>query len=243
MVDLHAHVLPGLDDGPETMEEALALLRALAEQGVKRVVAGAHGLDGRYNATRDAVLRASEQVNKALRTTRVDVDVLPGMELFLGPDVLPALKAGKAMGLGGSKQVLVELPPSEYPAYSERALFDLLIAGYRPILNHPERNLGIQRDADRMRRLAENGVQAFVTASSLVGRMGRQAQALAQTFVQERVATMVVSDAHDMRRRPPLLKAGLEVARTLGKTDCSAELLVLAGITALESGDRFPPRR
>ncbi|HEY3366936.1 MAG TPA: CpsB/CapC family capsule biosynthesis tyrosine phosphatase [Symbiobacteriaceae bacterium] len=228
MIDLHAHILPGLDDGPETMESALALLGALASQGVKTVVAGAHGLDGRYNATKDAVLRATDQVNAALRVNAVDIQVLPGMELFLGFDLLVAIRTGKVMGLNDSRYLLVELPAREVPPYTERALFDLLIAGYRPILNHPERNLGIQQNPDRMRRLAENGVGAAVTAASLIGRMGREAQALARAFIREGVASLVVSDAHDLKGRSPLLKDGLAAARTLGKPDQSAETQVLS---------------
>ncbi|HEY3368822.1 MAG TPA: CpsB/CapC family capsule biosynthesis tyrosine phosphatase [Symbiobacteriaceae bacterium] len=227
MIDLHAHVLPGIDDGPATMEDALALLRALRDQGVRTVVAGAHALDGKYDAACEAVLLAVGQVNEALQATGVAIEVLPGMELFLGFDVLRALKTGRAMGLNRSKYVLVELPAREYPMYTERALFELMIAGYRPILNHPERNLGIQRNPDLMRRLAENGVLAFVTASSLVGRMGTAAQTVGQAFVQERVATMIVSDAHNLGHRAPLLREGLEVARTLGKADQSPEALVL----------------
>lgn len=200
----------------------------MAGLGIKTVVAGAHTLDGRYNATREAVLRGTEEVNEAVMRHNIDISVLPGMELYLGFDAVQAVKTGKVMGLNLSRYLLVELPVREFPLYTDRALFELLIAGYRPILNHPERNLGIQRNPDHMRRLAEQGVGAAVTAASLVGRMGQQAQALARAFVEEEVATLVVSDAHNLTSRAPLLREGLEVARTLGKRDQAEEELVVA---------------
>lgn len=228
MIDLHAHVLPGIDDGPPDLPAALELLRAMAAQGVTTVVAAAHGLDGQYNATRDAVLAATEAVGLALEAERVPLKVLPGMELYLTFDLLRALKTGKVMGLGNSRYVVVELPPREFPAYTERALFDLMVAGYRPILNHPERNLAVQRRPEHMYRLAERGVLAMVTAASLLGRFGDTAAGLARDFVAEGVAPYVVSDAHDLVRRAPLLPEGLAAAREAGKEDQAAEEGLLA---------------
>lgn len=228
MIDLHAHVLPGIDDGPPTLEEALALLQAMAQQGVKTVVAGCHALDGRYNAARDAVLRTTEEVNAALLNEHIPLQVLPGMELYLGFDALRAIKTGQVMGLNQSRYLVVELPAREFPMYAERALFELMIAGYRPILNHPERNRGIQKNPDLMYRLADKGIMAMVTAASLLGRFGPEAHSLAEEFLREEVAGLIVSDAHDLKGRAPTLPDGLVIARDLGKVDQSAEAALLA---------------
>jgi protein-tyrosine phosphatase len=230
MIDLHAHVLPGIDDGPATLAEAVALLRAMDQQGVRTVVAAAHALDGRYNATCDAVKAAAEAVNGAVAAEGLSIMVLPGMELYLGFDVLRAVKSGQVMGLNGSPYLLVELPHREFPLYTERALFELMVAGYRPILNHPERNLAIQRDPDLAYRLAERGVSAMVTAASLTGRFGATAADLAAEFLEEGIAPYVVSDAHDLKGRAPTLPEGLAVARGLGKLDQAEEAALLAAI-------------
>lgn len=228
MIDLHAHVLPGLDDGPPDLPAALALLQAMEQQGITCVVAAAHALDGRYNATREAVLRATEQVNAALQAAGASLTVLPSMELLLGFDTLRAVKSGQVLGLSGTPYLVVELPPGEFPLYTERALFELMIAGYRPILNHPERNRAIRKNPDLMYGLADKGVGAMVTAASLVGRFGAEAEALARSFISDQVATLVVSDAHDLQGRGPLLPDGLAIARACGKPDQSAEALLLA---------------
>lgn len=230
MIDLHAHVLPGIDDGPATLDDALALLRTMDERGVRTVIAGAHTLDGKYNATRDAVLAATDLVNAELRRSGHAITVLPGMELYLGFDLLRALKSGAAIGLNQSRHILVELPHREFPMYTERALFEAMIAGYRPILNHPERNQEIKRHPDLMYRLADKGVLAMVTAASLLGRFGDESQALAEEFVAEGVAPYIVSDAHDLKGRAPLLAEGLAAAAAFGKQDQAAEAALVANM-------------
>lgn len=223
MIDLHAHVLPGIDDGPANLEESLQLLKVMQDQGVTQVVAAAHALDGRYNATREAVLRATDTVNEALQRSGMVISVMPGMELFLGFDLLRAVKTGQVLGLNGSHYLVVELPHREVPLYAERALFELMIAGYRPILNHPERNHELRRKPELLRRWTEQGVGAMITAASLTGRFGPEAQRAGQAYIREGLATLVVSDAHDLEGRAPLLPDGLAAARDCGKRDQSAE--------------------
>lgn len=227
LIDLHAHVLPGLDDGPESVEESLALLKAMAEQGVTTVVAAAHALDGRYNVTREAVLSETERLTSYLAQQSIPIRLLPSMEIYLTFDVLRAAAGNHLLGINYSRSLVVELPGREFPLYAERAMFELLMAGYRPILNHPERNWGIQKNPDLMLRLAENGVTGMVTAASLLGRFGPDAKRLAQTFLREGVADVVVSDAHDLKGRAPLLPDGLEAARAFGKSDQAAELRMI----------------
>ena len=228
MIDLHAHVLPGIDDGPATLADSLALLGAMDDQGVTTVIAGAHTLDGKYNATKEAVLAATELVNAELRRAGRSIVVLPGMELYLGFDLLRALRSGDVFGLNRSRHILVELPHREFPMYTERALFEVMIAGFRPILNHPERNAEIRRRPELMYRLAEKGVYAMVTAASLLGRFGAECQALAEEFVAEGAAPYIVSDAHNLKGRAPLLAEGLVAARAFGKVDQAAELSLLS---------------
>lgn len=227
MIDLHAHVLPGLDDGPATVPEALALLRTMEEQGVKVVVAAVHALDGRYNVAREALLRGCEAMAAALAEEGLSIRVLPSMELFLSFDLLVAARRGQVVGLNHTPHLVVELPHRDFPAYTERALFELLMAGYRPILNHPERNRGVRREPDRLYRLLEGGVQAMVTAGSLLGLYDLEAQGLAEELIREGAAELVVSDAHDLVRRAPCLPEGLAAAAGLGKADQAAEASLL----------------
>lgn len=223
LIDLHAHVLPGLDDGPKDLSDSLALLGAMQAQGVEAVVASVHSFDGRYNVSRDALLSTHEQLLAALESEGLTIRVLPSMELFLGFDLVGAVRRGQVVGLNASAYLVVELPAREYPVYTERALFELMMAGYRPLLNHPERNRAIQTDPDLLYRLADRGVGAMVTAASLLGRFGKEAERLAGQFIADGVADLIVSDAHDLTGRSPLLPDALARAAGFGKPDQSTE--------------------
>lgn len=227
LIDLHVHTLPALDDGPASLEEALVLVATLADQGVSTVVATAHANDGRYNATRDQVLRSTEALATAAAARGLSVTVLPSMELLLDYDALLAVKAGAVLPMGASRCLMVELPHGEFPHYTERALYELMLAGYQPVLNHPERNRALQHQPDKFLRLAQQGVLAAVTAGSLLGRFGPDAQRCGEQFLRHGAATLLVSDAHDTERRPPELPEGLQVAAQFGKTDQRAEAQVL----------------
>lgn len=227
MIDLHAHVLPGLDDGPATLQDALALLRRMEEQGVQVVVAAVHALDGRYNVARDALLRGCEALAAAAAEGGLSIQVLPSMELYLSFDLLGAARRGQVVGLNQTAYLVVELPHREFPAYTERALFELQMAGYRPILNHPERNRGVWRERERLCRLLAGGVKAMVTAGSLLGHFGPEAKGLAEELIRDGLADLVVSDAHDLERRAPCLPQGLAAAARLGKADQAAEAALL----------------
>lgn len=238
MIDLHAHVLPGLDDGPATLQDTLALLRRMEEQGVQVVVAAVHALDDRYNVSRDALLRGCESLTAALAEEGLSIRVVPSMELYLSFDLLGAARRGQVVGLNHTPYLVVELPHREFPAYTERALFELLMAGYRPILNHPERNRGVRREPERLYRLLEGGVQAMVTAGSLLGHFGPEAQGLAEELIREGAADLVVTDAHDLDRRAPCLPEGLEAAARWGKVDQAAEAALLGIPVSTSEGGR-----
>ncbi|MFZ5825008.1 MAG: tyrosine-protein phosphatase [Bacillota bacterium] len=228
MIDLHAHVLPGVDDGPSSLADSLTLLRVMQAQGVQTVVAAVHAFDGRYNVSREALLRAHEALSAALEREGMAIRVVPSMELYLGFDLLAAVKRGEVVGLNGSPHLVVELPAREFPAYTERALFELMMTGYRPLLVHPERNRGIQRNPDLLYRLVERGVRPMLTAASLLGHFSSEAERLAREFLREGAADLIMSDAHDLSGRRPLLPEALAVARACGKADQQAEATLLS---------------
>lgn len=236
LIDLHAHVLPGLDDGPETLPEALALLRAMAEQGVRAVVATPHAADDIYRTRSEQVQAGVAALQAAADAEQLGIQIFPGQELLLGPGLSERLQRGELLPIGDGPYICVELPRSIYPLYADRAFFDLLVAGYRPLLIHPERNRGIQGRPERMAALAEQGVLGIVTAGSLLGHFGSTAERLARRFLKEGTAPLVASDAHDLQRRPPLLAAALRVAETLGKTDQRLEWELIGCSSSAKSG-------
>jgi len=156
-------------------------------------------------------------VSQAWAGAGLNIRLELGLEIFLRPDTAAALKSGALWTLAGSRYVLVEVVYQPWPSFADQALFDLQLAGYIPILAHPERYVAIQNDPNRMYALAERGVLAQVTAAALLGDHGPRAQKCAQVLVQFSLAQFLSSDAHGLttRLRLPRLREALELAEGL----------------------------
>ncbi|MHB9145035.1 MAG: tyrosine-protein phosphatase [Symbiobacteriia bacterium] len=237
LIDLHAHVLPGFDDGPRDMAEALALLRQAEESGIDRVVASPHAFDGRYDNDAAEVRVAVTELQAAARQAGLGIQVLPGMEVHLHLDLVRQLRSGHALGINGGPFVCLELPHSEVPVYTEEALFDMQVAGFRPIINHPERNRAIQEKPERFRRLVELGALGMATAGSLHGHFGRNARNTVGVLLREGLVQCLVTDGHRVGLRAASLgDAPEELERLVGAQRArwmmhAAPFAVLAGRT------------
>lgn len=221
MIDFHAHVLPGLDDGPRTIKKAIALVGQAQAAGVTAIVASPHAFNGLHHNTRDTVVSAVERLRDHVTAAGLPVEIVPGMEIHLTPDVLANLRAGRAMGINDSRYLLLEFPAIEIPRYAESILFELRIAGYVPVINHPERNLAIQRRPAILENWVASGCLGVATAGSLLGWFGRTARRTAERFVRDGLIHAIVSDAHDGAGRA----YGPQVAEVIRSTPTAASNL------------------
>ncbi len=214
MIDLHFHALPGLDDGPATLEESVALCRKAAAEGTTRVVATPHVLREPWlNEDPAARAEALARLNAALGG---EPEVLPGCELMFSLDLLELVEAGSAgpvTALNGGRALLLEFAPGFVPREAAALLRELSISGWTPVVAHPERNLVFQQDPRRLYALLEKGALAQLTAASLLGEAGRSALALAEDLMDAGAAHLVASDAHNLTGRPPRLAAAREAVR------------------------------
>jgi protein-tyrosine phosphatase len=216
MIDIHTHIIPGLDDGPPDMETSIAMGRIAAQEGITAMISTSHSKESSalgYEAMRQRL----EEVRAAWAGDGLDIRLELGVEIFLTPDTLSDLKSGKVWTLAGSRYVLVELPYQPWPVYAERVLFDLQLAGYVPILAHPERYTAIQADPNLQYSLAERGILSQVTAGALLGDHGSPARRSAETLVLHKLAQIISSDTHGLtqRKRTPQLLQALQVAEGL----------------------------
>ncbi|HWI70722.1 MAG TPA: CpsB/CapC family capsule biosynthesis tyrosine phosphatase [Baekduia sp.] len=212
MIDLHCHLLPGIDDGPATTAEAVALARAFVAAGVTRVAATPH-VEPKWANTADTIHAAWLELVGALGRERVPLEVVTGGELDLlhiqgfGTGELDRLR----LGIDGP--LLVECPFSAVVPQFEALVGRLLAAGYGVLLAHPERSPAFLRDPELLRRLVVGqGAMASVTGASYGGRFGRTAQQYACWALDEGLVHDVASDAHDVARRPPVLDGPLDAA-------------------------------
>lgn len=224
MIDLHCHILPHIDDGPDNLPTALEMARLQVADGVTVVACTPHIMPGLYHNSGPQIRKACGQLQRALDDKGVDLRLTTGAENHIVPDFAAGLRSGRLLALADSRYVLVEPPHNIGPIRLDDLFFQLSTAGYVPVLAHPERLTWIKQDY--VRRLARHGVWMQITAGSLTGAYGSSARRLAEWMLDEGYVHIISTDAHDIERRAPNLSEGYERAsRRVGA--CEAEHLVL----------------
>lgn len=226
MIDLHCHLLPGLDDGSRDLEMSLDMARRYVADGVTHAACTPHIMPGVWPNDGTAIQNSVQSLQAALDDAGIELQLFPGADNHIVPDFVDGLRAGRLLPLAGSRYVLVEPPHHVAVPRLEEFFFGILVAGYVPILTHPERLSWIEAHYPTIRRLAEGGVWMQLTAGSLAGRFGSSAKTWAYRMLEDGIVHILATDAHDPERRPPLLSEGWKLARAcVGDTE--AERLVL----------------
>jgi protein-tyrosine phosphatase len=240
VIDLHIHLLPGIDDGPADAEGTVALARACVADGVRAVAATPHVSES-HPSTPQQIAQALARARAALEQAAVPLELHSGAEIAI--DRLDGLSDDDLRALtiaGGGAYILIETPYAAWPMDLEQHAGRLATLGVRAILAHPERSAGVQAGGgiDRLEHAVGRGVYCQVTAGSLAGRFGRTAQAMARTLLERELVHVIASDAHDAERRPPRMT---EAAAAVG-SEPLANWLTEAAPLAILRGERLPPR-
>jgi protein-tyrosine phosphatase len=212
VIDLHAHLLPGLDDGPRRMDDALEMARVAVEGGVRTLVCTPH-LNAAFPQSHRALGEAVPALRRELERAEIPLAVVPGAEIAL--DRVAALEDDelREASLGGAgRWLLVELPLEGWPVGIPQTLERLEMRGFGVVLAHPERAAGVQRAPDRLRDLVGRGALVQVTAGSFIGDHGPLARRTAVALLRAGFVHFLASDGHSARGRPPLLADGLAMA-------------------------------
>jgi protein-tyrosine phosphatase len=225
LVDLHCHILPGVDDGATHEAESMRMLRIAEEEGIGIVAATPHA----HHCPAERIPAKVARLNQLVADAGLAVRVVTGQEVRLAADLVARHRAGELATLNGGHYLLLELPLSgSWPPYLHRAIDDLQAVGLRPILAHAERYGDIQRDPAPLRDLIARGVPIQINAGSLNGPAERAARPTAERLLRERLAHLIASDAHDDRWQPPRLRAALARAAELAGADYAAWMAALA---------------
>lgn len=214
MIDLHCHYLPGIDDGPETMAEALDLARAAAADGITHAVLTSHVHPGRYPNQRRSLLAAIEEFATEVAKAGISLQLHLGGEARLCHELVDMLAENQVPFLGevdGYRILLLEFPHQLIPVGSLRFVQSLFKLKIRPLIAHPERNKAIMSNPEKIKEFAEVGCWLQLTAGSLVGRFGMPAQEAAFAMIDEGWNCLIATDAHNLNNRPPLLSEGRKV--------------------------------
>jgi protein-tyrosine phosphatase len=237
VIDLHCHVLPGIDDGPRTIEESVALARVAAGDGIRTIVATPHA-SGRYPNRPARIARLVDELSARLHTEGIPVELRAGAEIAMTHAADLSADELARMTLGGGGWLLLEPPFLPIVTGLERVVAQLHGEGHRVILAHPERCPAFHRDHHVLRALVGDGVLTSITAGSLVGRFGKEVKRFASKLVAEEMAHNVASDAHDPHHRSPSIASELDRAGVSGL----GEWLTQAVPSAILSGEEIPPR-
>jgi protein-tyrosine phosphatase len=247
-VDIHCHLLPGIDDGAQSLDDALAMARLAVEDGTTTIVATPHQLGNFGHNRGDDIRRRVAELQQQLDAARIAIKLLPGADVRIEPGMVETVLRGDVLTLGDHRRhVLLELPHELYLPLGP-VLDELSRRKMAGVLSHPERNQGILRQPSVMPALVDSGCLMQITAGSVCGTFGPNCQQFCEWMLAEGLVHFVATDAHGPRYRRPLMRRAFE--RVVELTDeatalelCSVNPAHGAAGRPVQAGRRDKPRR
>jgi len=225
MIDMHSHILFGVDDGPETMEESIRILEIAVQEGITDMIATPHAFNPHFHVSPEKIESQIELLKDVVESAKMPVTLHTGQEVRLCPDLVEKLLTKEALTLANSRYLLLELPSQAIPAYTVNMIQSLLGEGYIPIIAHPERNRAIAEKPERLERLVRHGALAQITAGSVAGHFGKGVQKLSIQLMEANLIHTYGSDVHNLKTRPMLYNKGLDYMEKK-KLHITAEILL-----------------
>lgn len=217
MIDLHSHILPGVDDGAQTLEDSLEMARKAISQGITHLMCTPHHNNGKYNNPADKIIREVANLQGELDKRGLDLTLLEGQEVRLTEFLLTAIQRDEILFTDlDNTYLLIEFPTNEVPIYAEQVFYQLLNRGQVPVIVHPERNAVFREEPNRLVSFLEMGTLTQLTAQSIVGIFGSDIQQTARQMLEHNMLYMVASDAHNLRHRTFLMKEAYKEIEKIG---------------------------
>jgi len=228
MIDIHCHLLPGIDDGPETMAQSLELAKFAVKNGITHSVVTPHIYPGRWDNEAKSISVSVDKFRQALKENYIPLELGMAGEVRVSLEALQMVNKQQIPFLGkwgDSYVVLLEMPHSHIPTGIEQMIGWLKQHNVRPMIAHPERNKDILKRLQRIQPLIDAGCLFQVTSGSVAGRFGSTARQRARELLEMGVVTVLASDAHNIKRRPPDLKLGRDTAAKIIGLDMANKLV------------------
>lgn len=207
MIDLHCHILPGVDDGAENIEASIAMAEQAVSQGITHILCTPHHNNGKYTNPKSEVISLVASLQAELDKRKLPLTVLEGQEVRITGDLIEDIRKDKILFTDlEDTYILIEFPTMEVPSYTEQVFFELLQMEKVPVIVHPERNAHFRKDPNNLIPFLEMGCLAQLTAPSYVGVFGKDIQKTAKIMVEHNLVQMVASDAHGVSKRPFYMK-------------------------------------
>jgi protein-tyrosine phosphatase len=226
MIDLHCHMLPGIDDGAPDETVSLDMARIAVADGIETTACTPHIYPGLYENNASGITARVKALQRRLQEEGIALRLTVGADAHLTPELLGRLKAGTAPTLAGGRYFLLEPPHTVAPPRFSEAMFDFIAAGYVPVLTHPERLSWIKQHYAAFVALVDSGVWMQVTAGSLTGRFGKAARYFGEKMLNEGLVSILATDAHSAGHRSPLLAEGRRAAERFVGAEEARRLVV-----------------
>lgn len=229
MIDLHCHMLPGIDDGPDNMERSLSMLRLAVTNGITHSVVTPHIQPGRYDNQRANITQKFNELKTAAKKAKINIRLGMAAEVRIDTMVMGMVEEDQIPFLGkidGKDIILVEMPHSHIPTGAEKFFRWLLDRNIQPMIAHPERNKEVMRNFDRLKPFLEMNALMQVTASSIAGGFGNEAYKASVKLLEIDAVDILASDAHNTFHRPPEMFPGMEAAADIVGMKKAVELVL-----------------
>ncbi len=221
MIDLHTHILPGIDDGAKTLEIAVEMARIAVADGTTVMACTPHIYPGLYMNDSAGIHDERDKLQKALDVFHIPLKLVVGADAHLVPELLEGLQSGRVPTLNGSRYFLLEPSHHVPPPQFEYSVFQIMAAGFVPVITHPERLVWIEHHYHTFVSLAQRGVWLQLTAGAVVGKFGKKARYWSERLLGDGVVHLIASDAHTTAKRSPVISDALPaVEAAVGKDEC-----------------------
>lgn len=217
MIDIHSHILPGIDDGAKAVEDTIEMLRIASKNGIKKIAATSHFYPGFYENNYEDICKIVNEVQSKLEEVSIDVKIFPGQEVFLDRHTVELYNKGILKGINDTKYMLVELPMETMPKNALDIIYELRIKGIIPILAHPERYVYIMEKPLIINDFIEEHCLFQINSGSITGIFGKKVEKTSKNLIAQGICQFIASDAHSTGRRCPDIKEALDIASSLNK--------------------------
>ncbi len=200
MIEIHSHVLPGVDDGANNMDESVAIVEDMIANGVTAAIATPHHRNGYDINPYGKVVELTDRLNGELKSRNIDFQIYPGQEVRISDEIPDLISSGDIKGIAGTKYLLLEPPSRSLPMYVKELLYRLTVQGYKPVIAHPERNSRFTEDFDLLHELVNMGCLVQITSESLIAS-NKKLKSTSEKMIEEGLVSLISSDTHGVNKR------------------------------------------
>ncbi|MCM3166372.1 tyrosine-protein phosphatase [Peribacillus frigoritolerans] len=218
MIDIHCHILPGVDDGSTDLKESLNMARKAVEAGITHIFATPHHLNEKYVNVKSDIIDRAVRLNESLQQNNIPLTIHQGQEVRIHRDIFTSLEKEEILTLDDNgTYLLLELPAGRVPTYTQEVIYELLLKGITPIIVHPERNKELIENHKLLFELVQEGALTQITSGSIIGNFGKSIQSFSKKIIEHNLAHFIATDAHNIGSRGFTLQQAYEtITKTYG---------------------------